>query len=273
MISFNITIPAVTSTGVFEVIDIDGVGRLSHPLKLRARRQILSKLDAESQDAIRSTQAALKGGRQTSNVDVTSAEFLLLEDNNLIGNQVEQWAMEYTSKYIHAAGPDFYSTTIAQIIGTAYVKKGLPEVRHLVVSVEETDPLTLSQTPLIASMLRAASLAFVLRAGVKYTMPENSATLPSPHFRTIQARIDSILYARLKVAERDLFSRLQIIIFRTAGCLGKDQIYPVALVMFQLMRMLSLGASHVSNIVERFGTNGMHLFMQGRLAREKLTFQ
>ena len=106
-------------------------------------------------------------------------------------------------------------------------------------------------------MLRVSALSFVLRAGVKYTIPSKTTTMPSPQFRTIQARIDSILYARLKLAERDLFARLQILIFRAAGCLGKDQIYPVALVMFQLMRFMSLGASHLSNIVERFGSSGM----------------
>jgi hypothetical protein len=54
---------------------------------------------------------------------------LLLEDNQVLGKQVEQWAIEYTSKFVHAAGPNFYPTTIAQILGTTYVKRGLPEVR------------------------------------------------------------------------------------------------------------------------------------------------
>lgn len=39
--------------------------------------------------------------------------------------------MEYASKFVHAAGTKFQSTTIAVILGTAYVKKGLPEVRFL----------------------------------------------------------------------------------------------------------------------------------------------
>lgn len=56
-------------------------------------------------------------------------EVLLLEDHGKCGQEIEQWAVEYTSKFVHAAGPKFYSTTIAQIIGTAYVKKNLPEVR------------------------------------------------------------------------------------------------------------------------------------------------
>jgi hypothetical protein len=57
-----------------------------------------------------------------------AASLLLLNDDESLGIQIEQWALEYTSKFVHAAGPEFYSTTIAQILGTAYVKKGLPEV-------------------------------------------------------------------------------------------------------------------------------------------------
>jgi hypothetical protein len=105
-------------------------------------------------------------------------------------------------------------------------------------------------------MIRVTSISFVLRAGVKYTLANKASLAPSDSYRTVQARVDSILYSRLKLAERDLFRRLQALIFRTAGCLNKDQQYPVALVMWQLMRMMSIGASHLSNIVDRFGNNG-----------------
>ena len=105
-------------------------------------------------------------------------------------------------------------------------------------------------------MIRAASLAFVLRAGVKYHQPTPTSPTPNLRYRTLQARIDSILYDRLKLAERDLFQRLQALIFRTAGNLSKDQVYPVALVMWQLMRFLGISASHLGNIVQRFGAKG-----------------
>jgi hypothetical protein len=39
--------------------------------------------------------------------------------------------VEYSSKFVHAAGSEFASTTAAVILGTAYVNKGLPEVRHI----------------------------------------------------------------------------------------------------------------------------------------------
>lgn len=126
--TFNISISDISSAELFEVVDIDGVGRLSHPLELRARRQVLSSMDADAQESVKTTQAGSKDKLNSNQSDIESAEVMLLEDSKSIGDQVEQWALEYTSKFIHAAGPDFYSTTIAQIIGTAYVKKGLPEV-------------------------------------------------------------------------------------------------------------------------------------------------
>lgn len=104
-------------------------------------------------------------------------------------------------------------------------------------------------------MLRAAALAFILRAGVKYH-PSSTSPEPNLRYRTVQARIDSIIYDRLKLAERDLFQRLQTLIFRTAGCLNKSQVYPVALVMWQLMRFLGISASHLGNIVQRFKSKG-----------------
>lgn len=102
-------------------------------------------------------------------------------------------------------------------------------------------------------MLRVAALAFVLRAGVKVTVTNGQS---EPRFRTVQARIDTVLYERLKKAERDLYQRLQALIFRTAGCLNRDQVYPVALVMWQLLRILTIGASHLANLVARFQSTG-----------------
>jgi len=104
-------------------------------------------------------------------------------------------------------------------------------------------------------MLRVASLSFILRAGVKCTPATN--TSKSSSYRTIQATIDTILYERLKLAERDLFHMLQRLVFRSAGYLNREQVYPVALVFWLLLRMLCLGASHLSNLAERFRTKGL----------------
>lgn len=60
--------------------------------------------------------------------DGENPSVLVLEDHETLGTEVEQWAVEYASKFVHAAGPKFYPTTAAVILGTAYVKKGLPEV-------------------------------------------------------------------------------------------------------------------------------------------------
>ena len=110
------------------------------------------------------------------------------------------------------------------------------------------------QSALVAAMLRVASLAFILRAGVKYTC--TTGTQPSHRFRTIQARVDTILYQRLKLAEKDLYQMLQRLVFRSAGCLNREQVYPVALVLWQLIRILCIGASHLNNIVQRFQSKG-----------------
>jgi hypothetical protein len=105
-------------------VTIDGVGRLSHPIQLRARRKALSSLDVHEQEVVRQTSSTKL--KNTSNNDV---EVVLLDNDATFGQDIEQWAIEYTSKFVHAAGPEFFSTTMAQILGTAYVKKGLPEVR------------------------------------------------------------------------------------------------------------------------------------------------
>jgi hypothetical protein len=103
-------------------------------------------------------------------------------------------------------------------------------------------------------MLRVASIAFVLRRGVKW-----SSTNPqiSQQFRTIQARIDTILYQRLQLLEKDLFQMLQRLIFRSAGCLTREQVYPVSLVLWQLLRYSCVASSHLKNIARKFQSNGM----------------
>ena len=106
-------------------------------------------------------------------------------------------------------------------------------------------------------MLRVASLAFVLRVGVKYT-PATSISKAS-FYRTIQASIDTLLYKRFKLAERDLFQILQRLVFRSARYLNREQVYPVALVLWQLLYILCIGASYLSNLVERFRTKGLYL--------------
>jgi hypothetical protein len=106
-----------------EQITIDGIGRTSHPIKLRARRTPLNDLTLDEQETVKRIISA-------KCIPPISDDFdcVLLEDDSHCGQEVEQWAMEYTSKFVHAAGPEFHSTTMAQILGTAYVKKKLPEV-------------------------------------------------------------------------------------------------------------------------------------------------
>lgn len=88
-----------------------------------ARKGLLRTFSVDLQDNIKKTEdpRALAS-------DEVNPEIFILEDDESLGTQVEQWAVEYTSKFVHNAGPSFYSTTIAHILGEAYVKKRLPEV-------------------------------------------------------------------------------------------------------------------------------------------------
>ncbi|CZR58722.1 uncharacterized protein PAC_08614 [Phialocephala subalpina] len=228
-LSFHILLPQQSSSSPDACfVTIDGIGRISHTLKLPACARSLDSFNPTEKSAIRKTQGTKK---TVMDRDGENPSVLVLEDHETLGTEVEQWAVEYASKFVHAAGPKFYPTTAAVILGTAYVKKGLPE------------------SELVAAMLRAASIAFILRAGVKYTPSKGQFT---SQYRTIQASIDTILYQRLKLAEKDLYKMLQRIVFRSLGYLAREQIYPVALVFWQLLRMLCLSSSHLSNIAQRF---------------------
>src|SRR4051812_33507734 len=124
VVSFCVTLPT-ESLGDYaeEFVTIDGVGKISHTIKLPARRTGLRCFSKDLQSAIRSTEDSRKDS--SSEADPT---VVLLEEDKSLGTLLEQWALEYTSKYVHAAGPKFYSTTLVHILGTRYVKKGLPEV-------------------------------------------------------------------------------------------------------------------------------------------------
>lgn len=100
---------------------------MSYPLQLRAQRRALEDFTPESQDDIRRTKDSKVS--DSVNEDDSYSSVMILEDNEQLGEQIEQWAYDYTSKFVHAAGPKFYPTTIAHILGIAFVKKGLPEVR------------------------------------------------------------------------------------------------------------------------------------------------
>jgi hypothetical protein len=127
ILSFKIMLYSdLTSKFNREKVTIDGVGGVSHPLRLCAERRPLSSLSQTEQDSIKHILTA-----KTSTLASDIVEILLLENDGRCGQKIEQWALEYTSKFVHAAGPEFYSTTIGQILGTAYVKKNLPEVSKL----------------------------------------------------------------------------------------------------------------------------------------------
>ncbi|CZS91850.1 uncharacterized protein RAG0_02396 [Rhynchosporium agropyri] len=146
---------------------------------------------------------------------------ILVEDKTL-GVRVEQWAVVYDSKFAHAGGIKFRSTPVAVIFGTAYEKKSLPESTLV------------------------ASIAFILRAGVKCTTltkghPKSQVQHQNAsHFQTVEATIDTILYQRLQIALKDLFGMLQPIVFPKAGFLNREQLYHIALVFWHFLRIACL---------------------------------
>lgn len=97
---------------------------------------------------------------------------------------------------------------------------------------------------------RVIALSFVLRTGVSCSYQSQ--------FRTVQARIDTILYRRLCSAESTLFKMMQKIVWASAGRLKREQLYPVALAMWQLMRLMCLRASHLASLKRR--SKGSFLF-------------
>ena len=110
-----------------EMITIDGVGHLSHTIQLPARSTPLNTFKPDEREIIDRTRDSKKLLKAQ---DDELEHVLILENQSTLGTQVEQWAVEYSSKFVHAAGPEFASTTAAVILGTAYVNKGLPEVSH-----------------------------------------------------------------------------------------------------------------------------------------------
>jgi len=126
VVSFNIRVNAKAFKSLEkEMITIDGIGHLSHTIQLPARRKPLNSFKADEREIIDQTRDSKKLLKAS---DEELEHVLILKDDATLGTKVEQWAVEYSSKFVHAAGPKFASTTAAVILGTAYVNKGLPEV-------------------------------------------------------------------------------------------------------------------------------------------------
>ena len=125
IVNFCIIIPEASLIDtISDTVTIDGIGHLSYPIVLPARRKPLSSFDATLKESIHQTRDPnISPPSENEDPDI-----LILEDSDSLSLQVEQWAVEYTSMFVYAAGPKFYATTMAHILGTAYVKKGLPEV-------------------------------------------------------------------------------------------------------------------------------------------------
>jgi len=128
ILAFSISLPTSSISKTEEFVTIDGVGRISHTIRLRAHLATLSTLPLATQRMIRQTEDSRKS---QDDQDDDTIQVMILQEDPALGDELEQWATEYTDKFVHAAGPKFYPTTMAHILGTAYVKKKLPEVSSL----------------------------------------------------------------------------------------------------------------------------------------------
>ena len=128
VVSFNVRVDLKAFKSLEkEMVTIDGIGHLSHTIQLPTRRKPLNSFKTDERDVIDRTRDSKKLLKAQ---DDELEHVLILEDDATLRTQVEQWAVEYSSKFVHAAGPKFASTTAAVSLSTAYVKKGLPEVSH-----------------------------------------------------------------------------------------------------------------------------------------------
>jgi hypothetical protein len=75
------------------------------------------------------------------------------------------------------------------------------------------------QYELVEFIVRIGALSYILRAGVRLET--------TSEFRTIQAKIDTILFRRLQALETQLSAKMQKMIWVSAGKLTSQQQYPV----------------------------------------------
>jgi len=195
-------------------VTIDVNNRLKHPsspLSLTVYDCDISNLDAPNRKLLSKMPQDLVSKDQNT---VT----LIAEDDQSLGDRLEAWAYSYGKTF----SSHFATTSTAYTfsIGSTYASANLPE------------------TPLILACLRVSSLNYILRTGIRVLSPANNS------HRTIQARIDTIVFSRLRTAEIDLNKRLQTVIWKSYGRLTRQQLFPVAYVLWQFLRLTCQRASH-----------------------------
>jgi hypothetical protein len=221
VLNFNYKAPKIAKRTLREItIDINNRPKHpSSPLNLSVYDCDISDLDAQNRKIMSKMPQDLSSKNQNT---VT----LIAEDDESLGNRIEEWAYAYGRLFSsHFATT---STAYTFYIGSTYASVNLPE------------------TPLILACLRVVSLNYVLRTGIRILSPVTNS------HRTIQARIDSLVFSRLRIAESDLNKRLQTVIWKSYGRLTRQQLFPVAYVLWQYLRWTCQRASHLTNLIPAF---------------------
>jgi hypothetical protein len=105
--------------------------------------------------------------------------------------------------------------------------------------------LTIVQSNLVANMMKVVVLNYVLNHRIKVT-PDDSS--PVEAWGVLRAQIDTKLFQCLYRAEKLVYQLLNKLIFRSAGHLTRDAVFPVSLTMWMLIRIQGARASFLSNM-------------------------
>jgi hypothetical protein len=227
IIDFNIKDSVFKMMKPKSFITIDGrSGPCRLPMKIPIGFCSLESLSLQDQAEVWRTKRRPPDGESPES---TSGDSIVIipESDEVLGQRLEAWSIQYAAKfakYHYEKYPSAYPFNV----GLLYVSNKLPEYE------------------LVFLMLRVAAMSFILRAGVVCTESE---------FRTVQARIDTALYRRLSAAESKLFAALHKAVWVSAGRLKREQIYPVAYVIWQTMRLTCQRASHLQNLTTRSKCN------------------
>ncbi|RDW70956.1 hypothetical protein BP6252_07519 [Coleophoma cylindrospora] len=197
-------------------------GFYSAPLQLQVFDCDLHALSDVNREVLLS-----KSGARSEGGKVT----VINESDESLGNRLEQWALEYGTAFAktqnHRAGR-------LLLIGVMWIKLKLPESR------------------LIQVCMRMLTLNYILRTGVTYCSGKCTDT-----YRAVEARIDTVVYQRIKKAESEFNQLLESMVWKSYGRLTREQSFPVAYVLWQYLRLMCLRVSHIKNLITVYKYKGL----------------
>ncbi|RDW83523.1 hypothetical protein BP5796_05014 [Coleophoma crateriformis] len=197
-------------------------GFYSAPLQLQVFDCDLHALsDANREVLLSKSRVRSEGGKVT----------VVNESDESLGNRLEQWALEYGIAFAktqnHRAGR-------LLLIGVMWIKLNLPESR------------------LVQVCMRMLTLNYILRTGVTYCSGKCTDS-----YRAVEARIDTVVYQRIKQAESEFNQLLESMVWKSYGRLTRQQSFPVAYVLWQYLRLMCLRVSHIKNLITVYKYKGL----------------